>query len=68
MPPRSSPTQLPNEKDLAERYRVSDRTIKDWVARGDLRCVRLGRRIVRFRWEDIEEFERAHLTEGPAAA
>ena len=45
-------------KDLAGRYRVSARTVRNWIARGELPALRTGR-IVRVRLQDaIDRFER----------
>ena len=49
------------QKDLAERWNVSVRTLERWRSLGEgPRFLRLGRRIV-YRHADVESFERAHL-------
>lgn len=42
--------------DVAELLRVSERTVRSMVRRGDLPCVRIGRGSVRFDPADIRAF------------
>jgi len=49
------------QKELADRWHVSVRTLERWRALGEgPRYLRLGRRIV-YRHADVESFERAQL-------
>ena len=51
--------------DVAERLRVHPQTVRSWIARGELRAIKLGR-TVRIRRTDFEEaLERARVA--PAA-
>jgi excisionase family DNA binding protein len=49
--------------DLAERWMVSRQTIYDWTRAGALPVIPLPGRILRFRRDAIEEFERKHAHE-----
>jgi excisionase family DNA binding protein len=40
-------------KELAARFRVSGRTIQNWMRRGYLPYLRIGRN-VRFRWSEVD--------------
>jgi excisionase family DNA binding protein len=42
--------------EVAERLRVNQQTIRNWIDRGELRAVRVGARRVRVRVEDLDEF------------
>ena len=51
--------------DVAERLRVHPQTVRSWIARGELRAIKIGR-TVRIRRSDFEEaLERARAA--PAA-
>ena len=50
--------------DLQKMFSVSRGTVKRWVSRRELRSIRLGKRMTRFRLRDVEEFERKLLTRG----
>ena len=41
-------------EEVAGHYRVSRMTVSRWVKAGDLPAVRLGRKVLRFRREDVE--------------
>jgi excisionase family DNA binding protein len=41
--------------EIAELFKINQQTVRNWIDRGELPCVRVGRR-VRIRWEDIEKF------------
>jgi excisionase family DNA binding protein len=43
---------------LADKFAVDIRTVRRWCAAGKLRPIKLGRRLVRFRPEEVERFER----------
>ena len=45
-------------KEVANRYGVTEWTIRDWIRRGKLRAVRLGHRTVRIEASELEDFER----------
>jgi excisionase family DNA binding protein len=49
-------------KEVADRLRVNIYTIYDWAASGRLSCIRLSKRAIRFRAEDIANYERTHTT------
>lgn len=46
--------------ELAERLRVTPRTIEFLVNRGKLPCIKIGARLVRFAWADVEAALKAH--------
>ena len=50
-----------DQRELAERWRISPRTLERWRCTGEGPCyVKIGKRAV-YRIEDIEEFERERL-------
>lgn len=54
--------------DLAERWRVPTGTVRTWIAEGEApKHYTLGKRVKRFRLEDVEAFERARETDPDAA-
>lgn len=60
MPPLATPvTPFLTERQLADRWQVSDRTVRRMVSAGRLRPVRIGPGSVRFRATDIEALEAA---------
>jgi excisionase family DNA binding protein len=40
--------------ELADLFKVHEKTIYAWAARGELPSVRFGKRAIRFRREDVE--------------
>jgi len=54
--PAPSDTQIPGQlwtvRELAQRLSLHEKTIYDWIARGQLPCIRLGHRL-RFDPHDI---------------
>lgn len=50
----SSPDDVMTAEEVAGHYRVSRMTVSRWVKAGDLPAVRLGRKVLRFRREDVE--------------
>lgn len=50
--------RLMGEEEVAQRYGVSPHTVRRWRREGRIRFLKLGRQ-VRFRPEDLEEFERS---------
>ena len=57
---RSDSQALLTVDDVAEQCGVSQRTVRRWIASGNLTIVRLGR-IVRIRPRDLELFITHHL-------
>lgn len=52
---KSNPTdEFLTKRELAERLKVSVRTLENWVARGLIRQAKIGH-TVRFRWSDVVE-------------
>jgi excisionase family DNA binding protein len=41
--------------EVADLFKLNPQTLRNWIDRGELPCVRVGRR-VRIRWEDMEAF------------
>lgn len=58
------PGRLASLPEAAKRYKVSDRTIRRYIARGDISGYRFGRRAVRV---DLDELERLLLRRIPTA-
>jgi excisionase family DNA binding protein len=52
----ATPKQLLDVKQLAERLRVSPKTIYGWVYRGIIEPERVGPRLIRFDFEKIEKW------------
>lgn len=44
-------------KQTAERFKVTDRTVRKWLATGVLRCIRIGRNVVRIPMDAIQAME-----------
>ena len=42
--------------EAAGLLQVSTRTLRRWIASGDLRCIRLGTRTIRLRRQDLDHF------------
>ena len=51
----------------ADRYAISERTIRRRIADGTLRAVRVGPKSIRVLAEDVEKLARPIPTAGPAA-
>lgn len=47
-------TFLLSAEDLAEHFGVTTQTIRDWVRRRRIPCIRPSRKVVRFRLADVE--------------
>jgi len=58
---QSPPETLLTPAEVAERYKVTERTIRGWVASNPKfpQPIRFSRRAVRFRLADLEAFERS---------
>jgi excisionase family DNA binding protein len=56
--------QLLRSRDVAGQLQVSLAAVYKWVAEGRLRALRAGR-VLRFRREDVDDFLRRSMTEGP---
>jgi excisionase family DNA binding protein len=41
--------------EVADLFKLNPQTLRNWIDRGELPCVRVGRR-VRIRWRDMEAF------------
>lgn len=52
-------------EDVAERYSVKLTTVWDWVRKGTLKAIKVGR-TYRIRERDLEAFEQAHTTDQTA--
>jgi len=61
--------ELLTTKEVADRFRVTTETVRDWVKLGKLPAQRLGWRTLRFTEEDLEAFSRENLSpvEGEAS-
>lgn len=53
---QADPNALLNKHDVASRLEVNVQTVLKWARKGDLDCIRLGRRIVRFTQAGVERF------------
>jgi excisionase family DNA binding protein len=47
--------ELVTVAEVAQLFKLNQQTVRNWIDRGELACVRVGRR-VRIRWEDMEVF------------
>lgn len=56
----TSPRQLVSLTEAAEILAVSTKTVRRYIAAGDLDAVRLGRRIIRIRVESLDRMIDAH--------
>ncbi len=52
---KSDPTLMLTKKQLANRLRVSERSIERWTRRGLITAHHLGPRLVRYRLTDVEQ-------------
>ena len=59
--PASADEPLLTVGDVAGEFQVSPRTVRRWIADGDLQVVRIGR-LVRIRPRDRDRFIREHLS------
>ena len=50
------PDELLDATSLAKRLDVSVKTVRKWRYMGDLPAVKVGKRLIRFRWSDVQEF------------
>ncbi|PDT23887.1 helix-turn-helix domain-containing protein [Rhizobium hidalgonense] len=46
-------------KKLAERWLCSERHVRNMLQRGDIPYFRLGGKLIRIKFRDVEEFEKA---------
>ncbi|OWK26311.1 hypothetical protein AJ87_03105 [Rhizobium yanglingense] len=45
-------------KSLADRWHCSERHVRNMLAKGQLPYFRLGGKLMRIKWEDVDRFER----------
>jgi excisionase family DNA binding protein len=45
-------------KKLAEHWHCSERHVRNLIARGEIRSFRLGGKLLRIAWEEVDRFER----------
>lgn len=59
-----TPEDLLTEREVADRLRVSEKTLQNWrwAGEGGPRAIKLGKRAVRYRRADVEAFIEAGLT------
>lgn len=53
---RTGPQRLLTVSDVSELLGVNRQTVLKWVRHGDMGCVRLGLKNIRFRQEHVDEF------------
>ena len=53
--------------EIAQLFKLNQQTVRNWIDRGELPCVRAGRR-VRIRWDDMETFMEPAGPRSPAWA
>lgn len=53
---QADPAALLNKHDVASRLEVNVQTVLRWARLGDLECIRLGRRTVRFTQAAVAKF------------
>lgn len=51
---------LLNVDELASVLRISPKTVRKWRYQGDIEAVKIGKRLVRFRWGDILKWLQAN--------
>ena len=61
------PDEFVTVAEIAEQLRLNQQTIRNWIDRGELPAVRLGRRRVRVRQFDLDAFIAAGSTGRPDA-
>jgi predicted site-specific integrase-resolvase len=44
-------------RQLRERWQIAERTLREWNRRRVLPCYKLGGKFIRYRLQDVEEFE-----------
>ncbi len=54
--------------EVAEILKVNQQTVRNWIDRGDLPAIRVGRRRVRVRQADFDAFLRRSIGQGTSAA
>jgi excisionase family DNA binding protein len=59
--------QLLKLREVGAELRLADRTLRRLVATGELPVIRLGRRVLRVRREDLERYLHARRQGGDAA-
>lgn len=47
--------------EVAEMYAVNVQTVYAWIREGQLKAIRVGKRIIRITQEALEEFENAKI-------
>lgn len=68
VPKHQEPERLLTVEDVAERLGMTQETVRRWLRKGDLRGVRLAKRLGwRIRERDLEAFIEDHLTGGSHA-
>lgn len=45
-------------KSLAEHWECSERHVRNLIARGEIRAFRLGGKLLRIAWDEVDRFER----------
>lgn len=53
---QTNPSALLTKHDVANQLEVNDQTVLKWARRGDLECIRLGHRTVRFTQAAVAKF------------
>lgn len=64
--PRPTAPHLLTTAEVAEALGISARTVRALASRGELRPVRIGRRITRYRAEDVAALVEERLVPAPA--
>lgn len=66
IPSREQPRQLLTEAEVAHLLRCTTRTVANMAARGELSRIRIGRRMTRYRAEEVERLLTARTERVPA--
>jgi excisionase family DNA binding protein len=53
--------------EIAQLFKLNPQTVRNWIERGELPCVRVGTP-VRIRWEDLEKFMEPRIADATTAA